>query len=330
MNQITNRSGDDPSNEHHDTMTRSIEFETAQGELFESVGLNVHSSFVDLEEPHVRTHVFEAGPRDDETPLLFVHGGGAFGAFLAPLMAQFDDSRMIGLDRPGYGLSSNFLYTEQNLRRTAIDVLEGVLDKLGIEQVDLVGHSMGGYVSVLFALSRPDRVRRLVLVGACAGFPGATPPLPLRLMTVPILRRILQRMAKPSEAGVLDVAEVFGEREAIQNYPALIQAMVAETRNPKSSEAMLSEFSAFFSVLGWHQSIRLREDELGAIRQPTLVVWGEHDPIGSPDDVRESIQAIPNARLETIPTAHAPFLSTPERCAELVRSFRDKELNESA
>ena len=70
-------------------------------------------------------------------------------------------------------------------------------------------------------------------------------------------------MAKPGEAGVLDVAEVFGERKAIQNYPALIQAMVAETQNPKSSEAMLSEFSAFFSILGWHQSIRLREDELG-------------------------------------------------------------------
>ena len=101
MNQSPIGSGDEPLTERRDTMTESIEFEIAQGELFESVDLDVRSSFVDLNEPRVRTHVFEAGPWDDETPLLFVHGGGAFGAFLAPLIAQFDDSRVIGLDRQG-------------------------------------------------------------------------------------------------------------------------------------------------------------------------------------------------------------------------------------
>ena len=64
-----------------------IDFETAQGELFESVDLDVQSRLVDLDEPRVRLHIFEAGRRDDEPPLLFVHGGGAFGGFLAPLMA---------------------------------------------------------------------------------------------------------------------------------------------------------------------------------------------------------------------------------------------------
>jgi len=311
--------------------TAESDFETAQRELFEGVGLDARSRYVDLASPPVRTHVFEAGPtaddgaghRDGGPPLLFVHGGAAFGAFLAPLMAQLDDDRVIGFDRPGYGSSGGFRYTEGNLRRTNVDVIEGVLDEVGVERVDLVGHSMGGYASTVFALARPDRVRRLVLVGACAGFPGASPPTPLRLMTVPGLRRVLLRMAKPGEEGVLDVAEVFGEREAIQRYPAIVRAMAAEVSDPKSSTAGTSELSAFFSIRGWHPSIRLHEDDLRGITQPTLVIWGEDDPIGSPDDVRDGVEAIPDVRFETTPTAHAPFLSRPDRCAALIRAFRE-------
>lgn len=125
-----------------------IDFETAQRKLFEEVGLNVQSEFIDLETPRVRTHVFEVGPPDDDVPLVFVHGGMLFGAFFAPLMAQFDDTRMIAFDRPGYGLSDKFVYTTGNIRQNASDVIGGVLDELDIEQADLVGQSGGGYASI--------------------------------------------------------------------------------------------------------------------------------------------------------------------------------------
>jgi pimeloyl-ACP methyl ester carboxylesterase len=110
----------------------------------------------------------------------------------------------------------------------------------------------------------------------------------------------------------------------VQNNPALVQAMAAHERDPTSSEAGLSELSAFFSIRGWHPSIRIRDDDLRAIQQPTLVIWGDHDPIGSPDDVRAGVQAIPDVRFETTPTGHGPFLTYPERCADLVRAFRSE------
>lgn len=303
---------------------RPIDFETAQHDLFDTVGLDVRSRFVELDEPRVRVHVFEAGPAEGHHPLLFVHGGGSFGAFLAPLIAQLDDDWVVGFDRPGYGLSDDFLYQERTLRRTDIDVLDGVIDDLGVEQVDLVGHSMGGYASVQYALARPDRVRRLVLIGACAAFPGARPPLPLRLMTVPLLNRFLLWVQQPGEAGILDVAEIFGEREAVQANPALLQAMVAHEGTPKSSKAGLSELSAFFSIRGWHPSVRIHDDDLRAIQQPTLIIWGDDDPIGSPDDVRAGVEAIPDVRFETVPAAHGPFLTYPERCAEYITAFRSQ------
>lgn len=140
----------------------AMDFETAQRDLFEAVGLDVRSRFVELESASGRTHVFETGPPDDDHPLAFVHGTAAFGAFLAPLVAQFDDVRTITFDRPGYGRSEPFEYTEENLLRTLDGTIEGVLDDAGVEQVDLVGHSMGAHAIIRFALAHPERCARLL------------------------------------------------------------------------------------------------------------------------------------------------------------------------
>jgi len=299
------------------------DFETAQRALFNAVGLEVRSRFVDLDAPSVRTHLFEAGPPDGERTRLFVHGGGSFGAFLAPLVARLVDERVVGFDRPGYGLSGPFDYDRRTLAGVDVATLDGVVDALGVERVDLVGHSMGGYASVRYALARPDRVRRLVLIGACAAFPGTWPPLPLRLLTVPVVSRVLQRLQPSGEAGALAVAEVFGERDAVAANPAVLQAMVAHEADPVSSAAGLSELGAFFSLRGWHPSVELRPADLQRLEPPSLLVWGEDDPIAAPDDIREGVADIPDARLEVVPGAHAPFLTHPARCAGLVGDFLD-------
>ena len=298
------------------------DFRTAQRDLFEAVGLDAESRFLDLETPPVRTHVFECGPADGDPPLVFVHGSDAFGAFLAPLVARFDDARAVGFDRPGYGLSDPYVYAEGSFRRTLVETVEGVVDDLGAEQVDLVGHSMGGHASIRFALQRPERVRRLVTVGAIPGFPGTSPPFPVRLMTVPVLGRLIQRLQKPSRETVLDVAEIFGEREAIQEHPALIEAIVAHVSDPASAEAGFSEFNAIASIRGWRPSVRLSEGDLSGLEPPALVIWGERDPLGSPADVRDGVAAIPDARFEPVDAGHMPYLAHAERCARLIDEVR--------
>lgn len=323
MTQTTILGGDGPSTEQRESGSKSVDFETAQRELFEDVGLRTQSRFIKVESPPVRTHVLQAGPSDDDVPLVFVHGTAAFGAFFAPLMAQFDDTRMVAFDRPGYGLSGPYVYTEDNLHRTVVDVLESVLDELGIEQADLVGHSMGGHASILFALRHPHRVRRLILVGSVPAFPGTRPPFPIRLLTVPLLNRVIQRMQKPDVEGVLDIAEIFGERDAIQDHPAFIQAIAAHERDPKSAKAGFSEFNALLSVRGWHSSIKIREDELQELQQPALVIWGDHDTLGGPDEVRDGVMMIPDVQFEPVDSGHIPYLAHPERCAELIRAFRE-------
>jgi pimeloyl-ACP methyl ester carboxylesterase len=298
-------------------------FEAAQRRLFETYGLEPRSQFVEIEQPRVRTHVLETGPSEGDTPLVFVHGTAAFGAFFAPLMAHLDDVRITTFDRPGYGLSDPFVYTEENIQRTVVDVLEGVLDELGIERIDLVGHSMGGHAGILFGLAYPDRVRRLFLLGSVPAFPGTRPPVPLRLLTVPGLDRLLRWLQKPGAEGVLDIAEIFGEREAITDHPAFIRAIAAHEDDPKAAEAGFSEFNALFSVRGWHPTVRISRDELRTLQPPTTVIWGDHDTLGGPDDVRDGVELIPDVRFETVDAGHIPYLAHPGRCARLIRGERD-------
>lgn len=298
-------------------------FEAAQDRVFENLNIETQSRFVTLDHSPVKIHLTEVGDQEStDVPVVFVHGTGFFGATFAPLMAHLDDSWLISLDRPGYGLSGDFRYSPQTTRETAVRVLEGLINELGIEHVDLVGHSAGGLWSSVFALARPQLVRRLVLVGGLP-VPGTRPPIPFRLFSVPVLRSILTRLQKSNEQGVLNQFEMFGERETIQTYPSLIEAVVAQNRNPRSDDVVLSEFNVALTLRGWRRSARLQEEELTELSQPTLVIWGENDPIGGPTEVRDSVEKISDVRFEAFDAGHFPWLGHPEACADLILEMKE-------
>ncbi len=79
------------------------DFEAAQYRLFQGMGIDPQSRFIDLAQPQVKTHVLEAGDESsDEVPIFLVHGTGAFGSLFAPLIEHLDNRWTIAIDRPGY------------------------------------------------------------------------------------------------------------------------------------------------------------------------------------------------------------------------------------
>lgn len=106
--------------------------------------------------------------RDDGTPILLIHGlaGSSLTEWyqVAPKLAT--DHRVILVDYRGHGLSAR-----SDLRfevAEAADDLVGVLDALEVNQVDVVGYSMGGVIAQALALRNPGRVRKLVLMATFA------------------------------------------------------------------------------------------------------------------------------------------------------------------
>ena len=270
-----------------------------------------------------RVHLLETGTGN---PAVVLHGTGNSAGFLLPLLDQLHGVQATAPDLPGVGLSDPVDLPRARYREAAVAWLDGLLDTLELPSAALVGHSGGGVWALWYALAHPDRVRRLVLLGPPA-LPGTSCPLPLRLATTPGMGALVSRLAPPSPKAVLRLASVMGERATLTARPDLVDLLVAEARDPVADRAAKAELRALISPLallspsGWRRRVRLQPGELGRLAVPTLVIWGERDPLGGVPVARALTRLIPDARLEVLPTGHGPWLGRPVETATAITGF---------
>jgi pimeloyl-ACP methyl ester carboxylesterase len=221
-------------------------------------------------------------------------------------------------DRPGVGLSDPIDLPADRYREAAVAWLDRLLDTLELDTTTLLGHSGGAMWALWYALAQPDRVGRLVLLGPPA-VPKTRSRLPLRLATTPVVGELLARLAPPSPRSVLRFAHhVAGEKETLARYPDLVDLLVAAGRDPITDHVSKAELRVFVSPFGFRRRSRVRPDELRRLAMPTLLIWGEHEPLGGVPVARSVTELIPDARLEVLPTGHGPWLGQPTRTAGAV------------
>ena len=270
-----------------------------------------------------RVHLLEKG---DGPPVVLLHGTGNSAGFLLPLLHELQGVRAIAPDLPGVGLSDPIDLPADRYRETAVAWLDGLLDTLELDATTLVGHSGGGVWALWYALAHPDRVRRLVLIGPPA-LPKTSCPLPIRLVATPGVGALLSRLAPPTPKSVLRLARVMGEEATLARRPDLIDLLVALGRDPVTDRAFKAEIRllvspfALLSRSGIRGRSRVRPDELGQVAMPTLIVWGERDPLGGVPVAQAITDLIPHARLEVLPTGHGPWLGEPEKTAAAIADF---------
>jgi pimeloyl-ACP methyl ester carboxylesterase len=270
-----------------------------------------------------RVHLLEKG---SGLPVVILHGTGDPAGFLLPLLDVLDGLHVIAPDRPGIGLSDPVELPTHRYREAAVSWLDGLLDALDLETTTFVGHSGGGVWGLWYALARPDRVSRLMLMDVPT-LPGTRAPLPIRLMATPALGAVLRRLVPPSPASFMRLARAVGEGETIGAHPDLIDLVVAVARDPTAQQATRAEFRALvspFALLsrnGFRRHDRVRPEDLRRLAMPTSVVWGERDPLGSVAVARAVTGLIPDARIEVLPTGHGPWLGEPERTARVLTGF---------
>jgi pimeloyl-ACP methyl ester carboxylesterase len=265
-----------------------------------------------------RIHVIEKG---DGSPVVLLHPTGNSSLLFLPLLERLNGVRAIAVDRPGFGLSDPVDLPPERFRGAAVEWLDDVLDTLGLDVTTLVGSSGGGTWALWYALARPDRVRRLVLISATPSLPGTHAPLPMRIMATPRVGELIGRLMKPSPKTVVRMAESIGEGDTIANYPDQIDALVAEGNDPVVSKVSLAEVRAIISPFGFRRSMLVQPEELRQLTLPTLLVWGDHDPGGTVKVAQAIADLIPDSRLEVLPAGHLPWLGNPDRTAELVSEF---------
>jgi pimeloyl-ACP methyl ester carboxylesterase len=273
---------------------------------------------------HGKTRVLELG---DGPPLVLVHGAFDNAALWAPILtALAERHRVVAVDLPGHGLADPFDYEAADLTTLGATFLRDVLDRLDLERVDLAGCSLGGFVTTAFALHAPERVGRLVLVGAPVGVTRDV-PTPLRILgiavKVPLVGRTLGRLAlarpTPDKIRALMARVAVAHPERVDDE--MLEAdVLCQMRNRDVHLAVLRS-------LGTWRGMRLRPelcfgerwDELAV---PTVFLRGERDVfVSAPVDDAWAGIVVRNPRIRVVPVADAGHLAWLDAPDDVVRGI---------
>lgn len=240
-------------------------------------------------------------------PLLLMNGIGASLEVLQPFVDALDPRRtVVRFDVPGVGGSPPPVvpYT----LATFGPVVTGLLDRLGVDgPVDVLGLSWGGGLAQHFAVQHRRRCRRLVLAATGTGS-----------LMVPAHPRVLARMLTPRRHRDPEYArriagEIYGG--TIRDEPErAARALHAATRlGPRRGYYYQLAASTGWSSLPF----------LGLIRQPTLVLAGDDDPIVPVVNARVMARLIPDARLHVYRGGHVALVTEAPQLAPVVEAFLD-------
>lgn len=298
----------------------------AEATAYAHYGLEPRERLVPVETPlgAVGVRVTMFGPTAGaEPPVVVLHGVASPTVIAAPLIARLTGRQVIAVDWPGHGLSGpSRLPHGTGLREYAVAVLRALLDELELTQVDVVGHSLGAQFGLYAALHLPDRVRRLVLLGAPgAAFEGVRPTAIMKALAVPGLGRRLLALPMSRKAYLRANADTLGAG-ALDDLPdELVDAAMLIGRRSDYAPSVASYFRALIKRGSVRSGVAVAADELATVRQPTLLVWGDEDVFMRPLAAAGSIAAIRDCHLVRLAGAgHAPWLQEPQRVGDAVTS----------
>jgi pimeloyl-ACP methyl ester carboxylesterase len=235
------------------------------------------------------------------SPLLFLHGSASIGdwpPFLRELATTYD---VIVPDHPGFGESDApaWLDTIHDVAYAYLDVIE----QLGLRNVHVVGHALGGWIACEIAIRNDRDLRSLALVA----------PAGIRL---PGVRKLDTFLMSP---------------EAIAQHSYVDRAL--QERNPRPDPADGHALDVYlkdqlnYARLAWQP--RLFDPHLAKwlyrISVPTLLVWGDTDHVIPPAYCDAFAALIPNAQRAVLPDAgHYPQLETPAAFLDRLRAFHNQ------
>lgn len=235
-------------------------------------------------------------------PLVLVHGylGGSamWGDQIDFFENHFD---VIAVDLPGFGKSGR-LKSHDSIESTSAHILE-FLTGLGVDQFQLLGHSMGGMIVQQMALDAPGRIVKLICYGT-----GPVGVLPGRFETIDRSRERLMTDGLKATARRI-AATWFADGEQACGF--LLCERVGQMASLKAALDGLTAWE------NWNV-----KDRLSDITCPALIVWGEHDKsydFSQPTALKEGI---PNSQLKIVPNcAHNVHMEMPTKFNEIVERF---------
>lgn len=288
----------------------------AERDLFAAVGTDVEEFFIDLTRTGLRVRVLSHGRGP---AVLLLHGVSESAAIWAPLFPGLQGFRLLAVDLPGHGLSDPVAFRRGQVREHARRLIEDILDALALDQVPVIGHSLGGMFALWHVAAGSGRICEVVAIGEPGvALPGVRVRVPLSLLTVRGLGVAVLRSPSPRRVYRRLLAQGYGSTDVAAAPDPLIEALRLSARRPGNARTIVSLMHAIDRFRRPRPESVLTGAELAAIATPTIFILGSEDPYLSVERARTSIDQIQGAKLCEMPGGHAPWLADARNAAELI------------
>ena len=288
----------------------------AESNLFAAVGADTEEFFVELAHTSQRVRVLSHG---HGPAVVMLHGVSESAAIWAPLFTRLGHVRLLAVDLPGHGLSDPMAFRRGQVREQARQLIDDILDGLGLDQVPVIGHSLGGMFALWHVAAGSERISEVVAIGEPAvALPGVRVRMPLSLLTVRGLGVAVLRSPSPPRVYRRLLAQGLGPAEIAAAPDSLIEVLRLSVRRPENARSVASLMHAIDRFRRPRPESVLSSAELAAITKPATFILGSGDPYLSIERARLSIGQIHGARLYEVPGGHAPWLVDADRAADLI------------
>lgn len=252
-------------------------------------------------------NIRQSGVEEPGIPVLCLHGIGGDHTSFADQLAQLGERRVIAWNMPGYGGSDPMVQMDFAALSGAVIAL---LDELGIEDVHLVGQSIGGMIAQEVAIRVPTRVASLGLIATTSAFGGRDDSFKQAFVTARL---------GPLDAGV-DMATM-----AEQAIPAIIGPSASADMRQIAVDAMgRIDETAFRQVISCLVTFNRRADQ-HRITQPCCLIAGSHDTSSPARIMAKMADGLANATFHIVDQAgHLVNSEYPDIVNAMLTDFFDR------
>ena len=243
---------------------------------------------------------FEVGTSKET--LLLLHGLGASAERWEDVIPLFAKKfRVIVPDLIGFGYSDKptIDYTTDYFA----EFMSKFVEKVRIKEMSIIGSSLGGQIAAEFIINQNADVKKLVLVS----------PSGVMKHSTPALNAYISAALYPNTDSALNAFQAMSGRKKIDEK--IVSGFIERMQLPNAKMAFMS------TLLGLSNS-KVITEKLQLITIPTLIVWGENDPVIPIEYAQSFVSGINDCRFyKMIGCAHTPYVEKPEKFFQIVSDF---------
>ena len=234
--------------------------------------------------------------------LILLHGLGASAERWEDVIPLFAKKfRVIVPDLIGFGYSDKpaIDYTTDYFA----EFMSKFVEKVRIKEMSIIGSSLGGQIAAEFIINQNADVKKLVLVS----------PSGVMKHSTPALNAYISAALYPNTDSALNAFQAMSGRKKIDEK--IVSGFIERMQLPNAKMAFMS------TLLGLSNS-KVVTEKLQLITIPTLIVWGENDPVIPIEYAQSFISGINDCRFyKMIGCAHTPYVEKPEKFFQIVSDF---------